>query len=125
MGITRHLFEREFAAHGREQRRIEITGERQDAIRDPALAAEQSRRGHQHGIEPPGRFRREGWSGRRPDQSAGRIVAYLWVGIEPLVFEGLQMGLVQLELELEGPIGQVAPAAGAWPGLGPASPRRS
>ena len=57
-GITRHLFEREFAAHSREQRLIEATGEREGAIRNPALAAEQSNRGRQHRIEPPGRFRR-------------------------------------------------------------------
>jgi hypothetical protein len=90
MGITRQLFKREFAAHGRKQRLIEATGESEEAIRDSSLTAQQRRRSRQHRIEPSIHLWRYGWSRRRPDEAAAGTIAYLWMGIEQRAFEGLQ-----------------------------------
>jgi hypothetical protein len=48
----------------------------------------------------------DGFAG--PDEPTPRIVADLGMGIEQIVLKGLQMCLVQLELELQGPIGHPA-----------------
>ena len=102
MGIVRQLFEREFAAHGLEQCRIQATGEREEAIRHPSLPAQQGGHGRQHRIEAPGRLSRYGWRSMRPDQTAARIIVHLRRRIEDGVLEGLQVLLVELELEFEG-----------------------
>ena len=43
-----------------------------------------------------------------PDEAAPRIVAYLWVGVEEFVLQIIEDILLQLELPLEGTIGDPA-----------------
>ena len=58
------------------------------------------------------------WRGSRrrlrltgPDEDPALLIHCQALAVDELVFEDLQMGLIQLELELEGPIGQATPLA--------------
>jgi len=79
---VRHLFEREFAAHGFEQCLIQTAGKPEEAIRDSSLTAEQGGHCRQYRVEAPGRLSRYCWSSRHPDQTAAGIVAHLRVRIQ-------------------------------------------
>ena len=105
MGIVRHLFEREFAAHGLEQCLIQATGKPEEAIRDPSLTAQQGGHCCQHRIESPGRLSRYCWSSRRPDQTTARIVAHLRVRIQDGVLQIRKSSVIQCKLPLESAVG--------------------
>ena len=52
-----------------------------------------------------------GAGGTRPDEAALRLVVHLWMGKEEFVLQGGEVVLIELELELKGPIRQAAPLA--------------
>jgi hypothetical protein len=94
MGIVRHLFEREFAAHGLKQCRIQAAGEPEKTIRDPSLTAQQGGHCRQYRIESPGHLSRYCWSGLCPDQTPARIVAHLRVRIQDGVLQILKSSII-------------------------------
>src|SRR5262249_32983442 len=67
-----------------------------------SLAAQQGGHGRQHRIEAPGRLSRYCWRSMGPDQTAARIIVHLRRRIKDGVLEGIQVLLVELELEFEG-----------------------
>jgi hypothetical protein len=103
--IACHLFEREFVAYRLEQCRVQAAGKREEAIRHPSLPAEEGGHGRQHRIESSVRLSRYDWRSIRPDQTTARLIVHMRRGIEEGVREGLQVLLIQVELEFESLIG--------------------
>jgi hypothetical protein len=104
VGLAHHLFEREFVAHGREQGRIQATGESKEAIRDPSLTAEQGGHGREHRIQSSGRLSGYDGRSRRPDQDPAVLIYCQALGLDEFGLEVLDIRLIQGKLPLEGPI---------------------
>jgi hypothetical protein len=101
VGIVRHPFEREFAAHGFEQCVIQTTRKSEEAICDASLTTQQGSYCCQYGIESRNRLHRTCWSSRYPDQTTARIAVHLRVGIQDGVLQIHERRVIQGKLPLK------------------------
>ena len=87
----------------------------QGPVRDPLLALEQRHHRQEHGVEPAlglGLLADAWLRGRRcsrPDEDRGLFIDREVLGVDELVLQILQAGIVELELALEATIGHPTP----------------
>jgi hypothetical protein len=109
--------EAQLIPHGMQAGLVHVEDILEGAVGDPLLTLEQRHHRHKDPLELPlgvgqraGRGRPGGWHSR-PDQDAPGFVDSQTLALDELVFERVQVRVIELKLELERAIGQAAPLA--------------